>query len=95
MNKRLLTLVLLLGVVCLSLSARAAGGNVSLSFDNAPSQPFSVRVYTVDGKMLAEQIVTAIGANRYSIATPATSGICVVQIDSNEKGVTGSELIRF
>ena len=72
-----------------------AAGSVSLSFDNAPSQPFSVRVYTVDGKMIAEQIVTATGVNRYSIATPATSGICVVQINSDEKGVTGSELIRF
>lgn len=73
----------------------AAGGSVSLSFDNAPSQPFSVRVYTVDRKMIAEQIVTATGVNRYSIATPVTSGICVVQINSDEKGVTGSELIRF
>jgi hypothetical protein len=73
----------------------AAGGSVSLSFDNAPSQPFIVKVYTVDGKMIAEQIVTATGVNRYSIATPATSGICVVQINSDEKGVTGSELIRF
>ena len=73
----------------------AAGGSVSLSFDNAPSQPFSVRVYTVDRKMITEQIVTATGVNRYSIATPATSGICVVQINSDEKGVTGSELIRF
>jgi len=73
----------------------AASGSVSLSFDNAPSQPFSVRVYTVDRKMIAEQIVTATGVNRYSIATPATSGICVVQINSDEKGVTGSELIRF
>ena len=80
--------------ICFSFPSKAP---TPLPFRHLPSGRggFSVRVYTVDGKMIAEQIVTATGANRYNIATPAAAGICVVQINSDEKGVTGSELIRF
>ena len=75
---------------------RPAGDNVVLSFANVPSQPFNVKVYTVSGQLVTEQTVAASGDREFSIATPATSkGVYVVQVTSSEKGVTGSDLIRF
>ena len=75
---------------------RPAGENVVLSFANVPSQSFNVKVYTVSGQLVTEQTVSANGEREFSIATPATGkGIYVVQVTSSEKGVTGSDLIRF
>lgn len=72
-----------------------AGGAVQLSFNTAPQQSFRVRVYTVAGRLLAEQTLQP-GQSDYTldIAQPL-QGICVVQVDGTEQGVTGSELIRF
>jgi len=72
-----------------------AGGAVQLSFNTAPQQSFRVRVYTVAGRLLAEQTLQP-GQTDYTvgIAQPL-QGICVVQVDGTEQGVTGSELIRF
>ena len=70
-------------------------GTVNLTFDNAPTQSFTVNVYTVAGMLVASEQVTPAGSNRYTINTSATDGIHVVQITSTEPGVTGSELIRF
>lgn len=72
-----------------------AGGAVQLSFNEAPQQSFRVRVYTVAGRLLAEQTLQP-GQSDYTvgIARPQ-QGICVVQVDGKEQGVTGSELIRF
>lgn len=72
-----------------------AGGAVQLSFNTAPQQSFRVRVYTVAGRLLAEQTLQP-GQTDYTvgIARPQ-QGICVVQVDGKEQGVTGSELIRF
>jgi len=68
---------------------------VQLSFNTAPQQSFRVRVYTVAGRLLAEQTLQP-GQTDYTvgIARPQ-QGICVVQVDGKEQGVTGSELIRF
>ena len=75
---------------------RPVGDNVVLSFANVPSQSFNVKVYTVSGQLLTEQTVAANGEREFSIATPATSKVIyVVQITSSEKGVTGSDIIRF
>ena len=70
--------------------------NVRLQFDSAPNAPFTVRVYTVGGQLLNEQTFAPTTATSYSIAMDKPQqGICVVQVVSSEKGVAGSELIRF
>lgn len=75
---------------------RPAGDKVIFSFVNTPSQPFNVKVYTVSGQLVTEQTVAANVEREFSISTPAVSkGIYVVQVTSSEKGVTGSDLIRF
>lgn len=79
-----------------AIKIRPAGDNVILSFANTPSQPFNVKVYTVSGQLVTEQTVVANNEREFSITTPAVSkGIYVVQVTSSEKGVTGSDLIRF
>ncbi len=70
--------------------------NVMLQFSSAPSEPFTVRIYTVGGQLLKEQTVVPTTATSYTIGmNKPQQGICVVQVDSSERGVEGSELIRF
>ena len=66
-----------------------------LRFASAPTQPFKVRVYTVSGMLLTEQTVVPTNATDYSIVMADTPGLRVVQVYSEERGVTGSELIQF
>lgn len=74
----------------------AEGHAVSLTFDTPPVHPFSVSVYTLSGQRLASECVQPDGSTRYLVALPSQShGICVVQVNSREQGVTGSGLVRF
>ena len=59
-----------------------------------PVQPFTVRVYSLSGQLLGEQAVRPTASTDYLLPINKTSGICVVQVNSPEQGVTGSELIR-
>lgn len=79
-----------------ALRIRPSDGQVSLSFTTAPTKPFTVRIYSVAGQLLAQHTITPTTTTAYNIPlTEARQGICVVQVDSNERGVSGSELIRF
>ena len=77
-----------------ALTIRTADGGIRLSFDKAPSQPFTVRVYSLSGQLLGEQAVRPTAKTDYVLPLSNASGICVVQVNSLEQGVTGSELIR-
>lgn len=77
-----------------ALTIRPTDGGVRLSFDKAPVQPFTVRVYSLSGQLLGEQAVRPTASTDYLLPINKTSGICVVQVNSPEQGVTGSELIR-
>ena len=77
-----------------ALTIRPADGGIRLSFDKAPSQPFTVRVYSLSGQLLGEQAVRPTAKTDYVLPLSNASGICVVQVNSPEQGVTGSELIR-
>ena len=77
-----------------ALTIRPADGGIRLSFDKAPSQPFTVRVYSLSGQLLGEQAVRPTATTDYLLPLSNTSGVCVVQVNSPELGVTGSELIR-
>ena len=77
-----------------ALTIRPADGGIRLSFDKAPAEPFTVRVYALSGQLLGEQAVRPTTSTDYLLPISKTSGICVVQVNSPEQGVTGSELIR-
>ena len=77
-----------------ALTIRPANGGIRLSFDKAPSQPFTVRVYSLSGQLLGEQAVRPTAKTDYILPLSNASGVCVVQVNSPEQGVTGSELIR-
>ena len=77
-----------------ALTIRPADGGIRLSFDQAPAQPFTVRVYAVSGQLLGEQVVRPTASTEYLLPLSNSSGIYVVQVNSPEQGVTGSELIR-
>ena len=77
-----------------ALTIRPANGGIRLSFDKAPSQPFTVRVYALSGQLLGEQAVRPSSKTDYLLPLSNASGICVVQVNSPEQCVTGSELIR-
>jgi len=73
----------------------AGNGQVVLQFATVPNQPFTVRTYTVGGRLLQEQTLQPGAATRYTVGTGTHQGLCVVQVNSLEAGVTGSEIIRF
>jgi subtilisin family serine protease len=76
-----------------ALTIRPADGSIRLSFDKAPAQPFTVRVYSLSGQLLGEHAVRPTASTDYLMPVSNASGICVVQVNSPEHGVTGSELI--
>ena len=77
-----------------ALTIRPADGGISLSFDKIPAQPFTVRVYSLSGHLLDEQAIRPTASTDYLLPISNASGICVVQVNSPEQGITGSELIR-
>ena len=79
-----------------ALRIQPADGHVRLTFDTPPTKPFTVSVYSVAGLLLSEQRIQPDGSTNYEIFMPKRpNGICVVQLRSNEQGMTGSELLRF
>ena len=77
-----------------ALTIRPADGSIRLSFDKAPAQPFTVRIYALSGQLLGEQTIYPTTSTDYFLPISNVSGICVVQVNSPEQGITGSELIR-
>ena len=77
-----------------ALTIRPADSGIRLSFEKTPSQPFTVRVYALTGQMLGEQTIRPTASTDYLLPISNASGICVVQVNSPEQGITGSELIR-
>ena len=77
-----------------ALAIRPADGGIRLTFDKAPTQQFTVSVYSVDGRLLSENIMNPTSSTYYFLPLSNASGIYVVQVISSEQGITGSELIR-
>ena len=77
------------------LTIRPVDGGIRLQFTHAPTQPFIVRIYSLSGQLLGEQTLRPEATTDYFLPIDAASGICAVQINSPEPGVTGSELIRI
>ena len=77
-----------------ALTISPADGGIRLSFDKAPAQPFTIRAYALSGQLLCEQTIHPTASTDYLLPISKASGICVVQVNSSEQGVTGSTLIR-
>ncbi len=69
-------------------------GQLLLSFDQPPSVPVTVSIYSTAGTLLLRKQLTP-SSSQVTIALPPTAtGIYVVQVNSPEFGITGSQLIR-
>ena len=69
---------------------------VALRFTSAPKQPFTVRIFALNGQLMGEQTLQPSDATSYHVALPhASRGVVLVQVNSPERGVTGSNIIRF
>lgn len=69
---------------------------VALRFTSAPRHPFTVRIFTLGGQMISQQTLQPSGATSFDVALPhSSSGVVLVQVNSTEQGVTGSNILRF
>ena len=72
-----------------------SGRQLCVAFDEAPSQAFSVTVYSLSGQQLLSQTLPA-GQAFYTIEMPlATAGVVVVQVTTGRPSTTGSTLVRI
>ncbi len=72
------------------------GKRVCINFNQAPRKALSVTIYSLLGTKLCQQNISPNGATNYTIEVPqAQSGAHIVQINSQEKGLTGSEIINW
>lgn len=70
------------------------GNLLTLSLDKPSLKPFRLRVYSLTGIMLLDQMMSA-GQMQYSISLPAVSGVLALQLDSADKRLEGSMLVRL
>ncbi len=80
-----------------ALTIRPANGRrVRLGFNQAPQRALNVTIYNLMGTKLHQQTITPTGATTYTIEVPqAQSGAYIVRVNSQEAGLTGSEVIRW
>lgn len=77
-----------------ALTIRPADGGIRLQFSHAPTKPFTVRLYALSGQLLGEHTLRPTAATDYLLPLTPAYAITVVQVNSPEPGITGSELIR-
>ncbi len=72
------------------------GRQICLTFNQAPQKVINVTVYSMSGMKLYQQNLAPTGATTYTIHIPqAQSGPHIVQVNSSETGLNGSEIIRW
>lgn len=69
-------------------------GAIHMQLDAAPRHPFTVRVYTVSGECVANRQFER-GALDYYLPFSLPHAVYVIQVDSDEPGLKGSQLLRF
>lgn len=78
-----------------SLHIRPDGeGAIHLLLVAAPRHSFTVRVYTVSGECVANRQFEG-GALDYHLSLSLPRAVYVIQVDSDEPGLRGSQLLRF
>ena len=73
----------------------AADGQLHLCFDARPAEPVTVSVYAADGGLRHQRVLTPADRELTVALPPLPGGVYAVQLTSNEKGVTGSQLVRL
>lgn len=69
-------------------------GIIRLSFTEKPSQPITVKVYSLSGKMVQQQTLMPYDKEAYMTLDANISGVVAIQI-SGQKQYSGSQLIRI
>lgn len=71
-----------------------ADGDLSLAFANAPSLPFTVKLFSASGAVVSSHTIAATGQTTYVVGMPPLpTGVYAVQVSSTEKALNGSALI--
>jgi len=74
----------------------AQGRQVCLTFSQAPQHALHVTVYSLSGAKCYEQTLSTGGATTYTLQVPQVpTGVYIVQVDSQEPSLNGSEIIRW
>lgn len=67
-----------------------------LHFNQAPKKRIKVTIYNLSGNIISQQSISPTGSTTYTVKVPqAQSGMHIVRVDSQEKGLTGSEIINW
>ncbi len=76
---------------------RPEGGNrVRLIFNKAPRSTMNVTIYSLTGTKLCQQTISPTGATTYTIDAPqAQSGVSIVRVNSQDAGLSGSQIIHW
>lgn len=69
-------------------------GTIHMQLDAAPRHTFTVRVYTVSGECVVNRQFES-GALDYYLPFSLPHAVYVIQVDSDEPGLKGSQLLRF
>ena len=77
-----------------SVKAIIDNSQLSLVLDQPSSLPFRLRVYSLTGLLLLDQMMPA-GQMSYSVSLPVVSGVLALQLNSADKRLEGSKLIRL
>ncbi len=72
------------------------GKQVHLSFNHAPTKALNVAIYSLSGMKLCQQTISPTGATTYTIEAPqAQRGAHIVRVNSQEVGLSSSEIIHW
>lgn len=72
----------------------ASDGSIRLQLDTAPKHPLTIRVYTVGGQLVISRQLAG-SAIDYHLPLSLSHEVYVIEVDSDEPGIKGSQLIRF
>lgn len=78
-----------------SLRVVPAEGQVHLLFGKIPQHPVVVRVYSLSGTLLQQCRLTATSAEAVVAMPQGAQGVYVVQTESADRSLTGSQLVRL
>ena len=70
------------------------GNLLSVVLAEPASQPFRLRVYSLKGILLSDQTMPA-GQTHYLMSLPVVSEVLALQLNSSDKRLEGSKLIRL
>ena len=70
-------------------------GGLRLVFDREVTTPVSVRVYNLSGVCIQNCQLTTVTPEAFVALPSQRSGICAVQVETSDRSLQGSVLVRF